>query len=186
MKVDFNRISSGGCDCPSRLRGMSQTLARSGCHSAVQRNVAGHEHCSGSNRPTRHQSAHVRHSTPSRCSIGRGHHSVRSSMPQCRDHERSRFTSCAYREDGYKRRGDGRRWSDEAMQFSAELAACKAREALPVMRFSTFLVWQWHWKRMIGRSSRRRGAFQGLMGPQTQIWLICLARFEDFSPHCDF
>ena len=80
----------------------------------------------------------------------------------------------------------GGRWSDEAMQFIAELAACMAREAPPVMRFSTFLVWQRRWTRMIGRSlihwSRRRGALQGLMGPRTLVW-----RGLRTSPRtCDF
>ena len=41
------------------------------------------------------------------------------------------------------------------MQFIAELAACKAREAPPVMRFSTFLAWQRRWTRMIATSCGR-------------------------------
>ena len=49
----------------------------------------------------------------------------------------------------------GGRWSDEAMQFIAELAACKARETPPVMRFSTFLAWQRRWTRMIATSCGR-------------------------------
>ena len=115
------------------------------------------------------------------------HHSVRShsrvsSMPQCRDHERSQ---------NMRTHGDrlvvvgvemgGR--SDEAMQFIAELAACKAREAPPVMRFSTFLAWQRRWTRMIATSCGRAVAhWKG----RREIWLICLARCEDLHPHSIF
>ena len=56
---------------------------------------------------------------------------------------------------GCGRRGDGRA-SNEAMQFITELAACKAREAPPVvMRFSTRLAWQRRGTRMIATSCRR-------------------------------
>ena len=104
----FGRLTSRG-QAPER----TLACAAKRVASALQRNVAGHEHCS--NRSPRHQSGRVRPSTPSRCSIGRGHHhSARShsrvsSMLQCRDHEWSRLASCACREgDKIRRRGYGR------------------------------------------------------------------------------
>ena len=72
----------------------------------------------------------------------------------------------------------GGRWSDEAMQFIAELAACKAREAPPVMRFSTFLAWQRRWTRMIATSCGRavahslvssKGSTPGSDGPTPDL-----------------
>ena len=53
----------------------------------------------------------------------------------------------------------GGRWSPEALSFVDQLAASRAREAPPALRFSSFLAWRKRWCRMLSVSCSR--AFAG-------------------------
>ena len=104
-------------------------MPRSRCHSAL----AGHEHCSGSNR------------SPCNAATTNGAvHRRPQNMPNS-----CMGTVAVWLSSAWRRVGGGvtRRCSS-----SRSLAACKAREAPPVMRFSTFLAWQRRWTRMIATS----------------------------------
>ena len=43
----------------------------------------------------------------------------------------------------------GGRWSNEALDFVADMAAARSREAQPVLQRSTFLAWRRRWTRML-------------------------------------
>ena len=53
----------------------------------------------------------------------------------------------------------GGRWSNEALDFVADMAAARSREAQPVVQRSTFLAWRRRWTRMLAVSCSR--AFVG-------------------------
>ena len=131
---------------------------------SFQRFLAGREHCRVSNRPPRHGSARVRPGTPPRwiSPFGALTQPILKHAPVLRPRMEP---SCKSHVQRKKRRAEllqgdrcrvvvvgveiGGRWSNEAMQFITELATSKAREAPPVMRFSTFLAWQRRWTRKI-------------------------------------
>ena len=49
----------------------------------------------------------------------------------------------------------GGRWSNEALDFVADLAAAHSREAQPALQRSTFLAWRRRWTRMLAVSCSR-------------------------------
>ena len=55
----------------------------------------------------------------------------------------------------------GGRWSPEALSFVERLAASRARDAPPLLRFSSFLSWRKRWCRMLSVSCSR--AFAGTL-----------------------
>ena len=48
-----------------------------------------------------------------------------------------------------------RRWSNEALDFVADMAAARCREAQPVLQRSTFLAWRRRWTRVFAVSCSR-------------------------------
>ena len=46
----------------------------------------------------------------------------------------------------------GGRWSTEALEFVADMASSRARDAPPVLRCSAFLAWRKRWTRMLSIS----------------------------------
>ena len=63
----------------------------------------------------------------------------------------------------------GGRWSTEALEFVADLASSRARDAPPVLRRSAFLAWRKRWTRMLSVSCARAFA-TSLVVSHTDAW----------------
>ena len=63
----------------------------------------------------------------------------------------------------------GGRWGTEALEFVADMASSRARDAPPVLRRSAFLAWRKRWTRMLSVSCARAFATSLVVG-QRDAW----------------
>ena len=64
----------------------------------------------------------------------------------------------------------GGRWGTEALEFVADMASSRARDAPPVLRRSAFLAWRKRWTRMLSVSCARVFAASLVVG-QRDAWV---------------
>ena len=82
---------------------------------------------------------------------------------------------------------DGGRWSNETLDFMADMVAARSREAQPVLQRSTFLTWRRRWTRclqflatapLLRLSSPPEWLGTALTGSHP-TWWICWSRERD-------
>ena len=75
------------------------------------------------------------------------------------------------------------RWSTEALEFVADMASSRARDAPPVLRRSAFLAWQKRWTRMLSVSCARAFA-TSLVVSHTDAWAGVDGSAPDLADLC--